>query len=62
MGGELSINSLLSNGSVVLSRNKKNRLKFATLIGASSEVLREFLSRRFLVFPSELYPQQAAGY
>ena len=25
MGGELSINSLLSNGSVVLSRNKKNR-------------------------------------
>ncbi|MCK5698787.1 MAG: hypothetical protein KAH93_02995, partial [Candidatus Aenigmarchaeota archaeon] len=31
--------------------NKKNRLKFAIPIGASSGVLREFLSRRFLVFP-----------
>ena len=42
--------------------NKKNRLKSAIPTGASCGVLREFLSRRFLVFPSELYTQQAARY
>jgi len=33
-------------------KSKKNRLKFVMLA----------VNQRFLIFPSDLYPQQAAGY